>query len=287
REALEQARFEARRLRTRQLDSTRGRAQHDHRLDPGDVVEEPAARGKHAERLALELRGQSSTLALEHGVQLSREPVEGRTQRRAPALLRGALRRGATAALGAPALHPVGTAPRAGCDEPHFLLGLVPGQERRETLDSNVVAPCQGLEHPGEDDVALLVMVPVRLAVRRDRHQPVGRGGQALDPRDGVAYQGSERDVVRDRAIIDERADPAATARTIPAGEPAFWGTLHLVGGEDREADPCGVPQKAGSPAGIVRAVAAGSPCSSMMARSRTTSRSDPWYATPSRGSSA
>src|SRR5438552_835830 len=121
----------ATRPRTRQRDSTRGRAQHDHRLDPGDGVEEPAARGKHAERLALELRGQSSTLALEHGVQLSREPVEGRTQRRAPALLRGALRRGATAALGAPALHPVGTAPRAWCDEPHFLLGLVPGQERR------------------------------------------------------------------------------------------------------------------------------------------------------------
>src|SRR2546422_11527740 len=93
--------------------------------------------------------------------------------------------------------HPVGTAPRAGCDEPHFLLGLVPGQERREALDSNVVAPRQGLEHPGEDDVALLVMVPVRLAVRRDRHQPVGRGGQALDPRGGVAYQGPERDVVR------------------------------------------------------------------------------------------
>src|SRR3989475_5585211 len=120
------------------------------------------------------------------------------------------------------------------------LLGLVPGQERREALDSNVVAPRQGLEHPGEDDAALLVMAPVRLAVRRDRYQPVGRGGQALDPRGGVAYQGSECDVVRDRAIIDENGDPAATAGTIPAGEPVFWRALHLLGREDREADPCG-----------------------------------------------
>src|SRR3989454_12659206 len=127
------------------------------------------------------------------------------------------------------------SAPRAGCDEPHFLLGLVPGQERREALDPNVVAPRQGLEHPGEDDVALLVMVPVRLAVRRDRHQPVGRGGQALDPRRRIPYQRPEGDIVRDRAIIDEHGDPAATARTIPAGEPAFWGTLHLVGGRSEE----------------------------------------------------
>src|SRR5207245_9835589 len=198
----------------------RGRAEHDHRLEPRDVVEEPAARSEHAERVALELGGQEPTVALEHGVQLSREPIEGRTQRRPPALVHGALRRRSTTALGAPALHPVRAAPRAGRDDPDFLLGRPPCQEGREALDPNVGTPRQGLEHAGEDDVAVLVMVPIGLAVRRDRHQLVGSGGEALDPRGGIAYQGSEGDVVRDRAIIDENGDPAADARAVPAGAP-------------------------------------------------------------------
>src|SRR2546429_9978946 len=40
-------------------------------------------------------------------------------------------------------------------------------------------------------------------------------------------------------SVPHKAGSPAATARAIPAGEPALWGTLHLVGGEDREADPC------------------------------------------------
>src|SRR5207244_6730311 len=150
------------------------------------------------------------------------------------------LRRRPTTALGAPALHPVRAAPRTGRDDPDFLLGRPPCQEGREALDPNVATPRQGVEHAGEDRITVLVMVPVGLAVRRDRHQLVGSSGQALDPRGCIAYQGSEGDVVRDRAIIDENGEPAATARAVPAGEPALRGTLHLVWGEDREADPFG-----------------------------------------------
>src|SRR5207302_4201932 len=107
-------------------------------------------------------------------------------------------------------------------------------------LDPNVATPRQGVEHAGEDRIAVPVMVPVGLAVRRDRHQLVGRSGQPLNPRGCIAYQGSEGDVVRDRAIIDENGDPAATARAVPAGAPALRGTLHLAWAEDRDADPFG-----------------------------------------------
>src|SRR5207244_2301617 len=75
-ETLEQPRFEAWRLRARQLDGPRSRPQHNQRLEPGDVVEEPAARREHPERMTLEFGGQRPAIALEHGVQLRREPVE-------------------------------------------------------------------------------------------------------------------------------------------------------------------------------------------------------------------
>src|SRR3989442_11971991 len=55
RQALEEARLETRSLRASELDRPRGRAQHDHRLEAGDVVEEPAARGEHPQCVALEL----------------------------------------------------------------------------------------------------------------------------------------------------------------------------------------------------------------------------------------
>src|SRR2546425_4662337 len=51
-------------FRSRELNRPRGRAEHDQRLDPRDVVEEPAARSEHAERVALELGGERPTLAL-------------------------------------------------------------------------------------------------------------------------------------------------------------------------------------------------------------------------------
>src|SRR5947208_512139 len=54
-ESLQQTRFEAGGVRARELDRPRGRAQHDQRLEPGDVIEEPAAGGEHAQRVALEL----------------------------------------------------------------------------------------------------------------------------------------------------------------------------------------------------------------------------------------
>src|SRR5205823_14498753 len=82
-----------------------------------------------------------------------------------------ALRRGATAALGAPALHPVGAAPRAGRDEPDVLLRLLPGEKSAKALDPDVAAPSQGFEHAGKDGVAVLVMMTVGL--------PVGQIGRA------------------------------------------------------------------------------------------------------------
>src|SRR3989454_11608962 len=54
-ESLQQTRFEAGGVRARELDRPRGGAQHDQRLEPGDVIEEPAAGGEHAQCVALEL----------------------------------------------------------------------------------------------------------------------------------------------------------------------------------------------------------------------------------------
>src|SRR5439155_52898 len=54
-EALQQTRFEAGGVRSGELDCARRRAQHDQRLEPGDVIEEPATGGEHAQRVALEL----------------------------------------------------------------------------------------------------------------------------------------------------------------------------------------------------------------------------------------
>src|SRR2546426_6813608 len=78
------------------------------------------------------------------------------------------------------------SAPRAGCDEPHFLLGLVPGQERREALDPNVVAPRQGLEHPGErsEEHTSELQSPCNLVCRlllEKKKQPL-RVGRTGDP---------------------------------------------------------------------------------------------------------
>src|SRR5437773_7202734 len=54
-EALQQTRFESGGVRSGELDRARRRAQHDQRLEPGDVIEEPATGGEHAQRVALEL----------------------------------------------------------------------------------------------------------------------------------------------------------------------------------------------------------------------------------------
>src|SRR5712691_425467 len=56
RKSLQQTRFEMDGVRARELDGPRGGAQHDQRLEPGDVIEEPAARGEHAQCVALELK---------------------------------------------------------------------------------------------------------------------------------------------------------------------------------------------------------------------------------------
>src|SRR5213080_5288501 len=108
--------------------------------------------------MTLELGRERTAVALERGAQLGGEPLERRAQRRPPPLVQPALRRGATAALGAPALHPVGAAPRAGRDEPDVLLRLLPGEKSAKALDPDVAAPSQGFEHAGKDGVAVLVM---------------------------------------------------------------------------------------------------------------------------------
>src|SRR2546426_6326073 len=84
-------------------------------------------------------------------------------------------------------------------------------------------------------------MVPERLPVGRDRDKfGTIAGGEPLDPRGGVAHQGSEGDVVRERAVIEEQGDAAAAGGAMPAGTPARRHALDLVRGQNGEADPLG-----------------------------------------------
>src|SRR2546423_12306037 len=102
--------------------------------------------------MTLRLGRDRTAAARDRGAQRGGEPLERRAQRRPPPLVQPALRRRATPALGAPALHAVGAAPRAGRDELNFLLGFLPGKKAGEVLDSYVVAPSQRLEHARQDD---------------------------------------------------------------------------------------------------------------------------------------
>src|SRR5947207_1600899 len=85
----------------------------------------------------------ASSIALEAGVELAREPVERFAQRRAPALLGGSLRRHAAATVRAPALHPVGAAPRRGRHELHLVPGRVSCQKGGEVFDPNAAPPLE------------------------------------------------------------------------------------------------------------------------------------------------
>src|SRR5713101_1966187 len=115
RQALEQTGLEPRRVPARQLDRAGGVAEDLDGFDPGDVIEEPAARREHPQGVTLELEQlprpgrrrcdpaaarivradhaavgiacgpwiaeQFGALALEAGVQLSGEPLEALAQR--------------------------------------------------------------------------------------------------------------------------------------------------------------------------------------------------------------
>ena len=115
------------------------------------------------------------------------------------------------------------------------------GEERSEGVHAHVAALAQSVEHPRERDGALPVMVPERLAVggNRDKFGTIACG-EPLDPRGGIAHQGSEGHVVRERTVIEEQGDATAAGGAMPAGAPARRHTLDLVRRQNGEADPLG-----------------------------------------------
>src|SRR2546422_9066753 len=94
------------------------------------------------------------------------------------------------------------------------------GEERSEGVHAHVAALAQSVEHPRERDGAFPVMVPERLAVGGDRDKfGTIASGKPLDPRGGVAHQGSEGDVVRERTVIEEQGDATAAGGAMRSEE--------------------------------------------------------------------
>src|SRR2546427_4747710 len=101
--------------------------------------------------------------------------------------------------------------------QPHVFLRWMAGEERSEGVHAHVATLAQSVEHPRERDGALPVMVPERLAVGGDRDKfGTIADGKPLDPRGGVAHQGSEGDVVRERTVIEEQGDATAAGGAMP-----------------------------------------------------------------------
>ena len=184
---------------------------------------------------------QGVTLALEHRVQLAGEPVQALPQRCAPALVGGTLGRDPAAAVGAPSLHAMRTAPGAGRDDVNLLLRRVTREKRREVFDA-CMAPLELAQQPRQRNLSKPVVVAEGLPVGRDRHQaatPVG-GEEPLRPVLRVANQAAERHVVRDAAIVHEQRDRSATAGAVRSGRSMGRCPFHLVRRENREPDPFG-----------------------------------------------
>ena len=190
---------------------------------------------------------------LEKRIDLVAEPVECVPERRPPALVPVAAR--AAAAIGPPALDPVGAAPRGTLADLDLVRGRVGGQERAVVRERRCALRLDLLHGRRQRHLAEAAVVAVRLAVGRalDELRPRARVGEGrAQPRHevlGALQQPLERDRAGDGSVVEEhrQAEPARPAPEIgparidpvadvlPGVGPERPYALGLMGRQDRE----------------------------------------------------
>ncbi len=157
---------------------------------------------------------------LEKWIDLIAQPVERFPERRPPALVPVAA--GAAAAIGAPALDAVGTAPRRLLADLDLVGGRIGGQERRVVREGRGPFGFDLLHRGGQRHLAEPAVMAVRFAVGRavDQLWPRARVRErGVEPRHevlGALEQTLEGDGPRDVAVVEEDGQ-AEAARALPA----------------------------------------------------------------------